>query len=374
MIDTKKSSIRYMPIAIVASLILSSAKIFIEITGIANKICATSPFLCQTLSIEFITILISITIIIALWISKIEIEIDTKGASANKEIGEHLGFDTTKLENRETIKNELSFAVQNLSLFDKFLSYAIISWGVFYLIQGLIYVAPQIAAHTEIVVKYKQEARMLADFILNCINLFNTIFLFICYYILSYNTSKEDDKNGIGKPKFRFNRGTVLFTVFVPIVIVILDLIVKGICLSDKFKDYEKIVIVGLMHLLIGVVSGVVLGLITGRLDSKFIQPKKRFIGVLYLYAVAQTAYPLLELKIFNDYINSEIINSVLLALTTTVMIVGIAGKASLVYIFSQSHKSRTLLLYFLRLRTYNGISKANTTDFKNKIDPYIHS
>ena len=326
---------------------------------------------------ELVFLLTTIFTLVALAISKIGLTIDTEMASQNVAIARSLGLripgqnvKSLTPKTQKHLKKELDRAQENLSQLEKYISFAIIIWIFFYGIKLFEFVIPYIYSGYTDFIKENHIVKYVIDSACNLTNIANTACLFICYYILSFTKPTVDSKLN-PFPKFKIARYIHFWVGLGIFSLLIFDIGIKIFCYNGGQSNEIKIINLALVQLCIGILAGIVLALVTGRLDSKFLRPKNRYITVLYLYAVAQVAYPLLEMK-YSPAVKTESIKEVFDFLLNASLLIGIFGKIALMYLIDHAHVNRTLLLYFLRLKTYDGISKKATKDFKIFLDPYI--
>jgi len=143
------------------------------------------------------------------------------------------------------------------------------SWGLFYLVLSLI-----------CIFAVSLNENLLAwigscSFIVNALNNLTTCFLFLCYIELAFPTREEGEWAGL--PPLYF------------LLLLVLVLAVAEVSWRQWVMDQKNLLFGEQMFgWLSGFAQGVLIALVVGRLDSKFIEPPTLITVMLYLYATIQ--------------------------------------------------------------------------------------
>lgn len=179
-----------------------------------------------------------------------------------------------------------------------------------------------------------------------CLNTIEAFFLMVIYSLLTDNTIKNiyyhNKKSGLHFIKNVQYKKALVF---------ILSLIVSYILLYF-FHDYlgiEEPHFRLVSRVVSGLLVAICLSLIIGRLDSKFIDTKKWWLAVLYLYAAIQSMFVLFDIDIFKETQQTNLANVLkFYQIKVIVLYIILPLKLVFIYFILMVNKSNRLFYYFL--------------------------
>ncbi|MBS3915809.1 MAG: hypothetical protein KG003_15040 [Bacteroidetes bacterium] len=269
------------------------------------------------------------------------------------EIGKNLGIFEGQNINLSELREKMDRAICNLEKLKLFWMWAVISWLLFYIVSLIFYCIP----YTPLMIYFKEDPvkiTRIADVLLNAINLLNSFFLLLCYFILGHKTYDE---------KFMWPKSSLFSSIFIALVIVCINIGVNASPVKDlKDETIIKVLIhASYINLLIGLISGVILGLLTSRLDSRFISPRAFYIACLFLYVGIQMTYPIIKMGFYKFLPEWKKVSETAFqeSVVVSAIFIGIAcvGKWVLFRIIERAKENHGLLIYFLRLTTLKEIT-----------------
>jgi len=170
--------------------------------------------------------------------------------------------------------------------------------------------------------------------IYNFLNNLSTIALYVAYLLIAFQSHKSI-----------FASRSFIFSITLIIIYSCFDVISTFFLIDSSDKTLQH-----LLHFFPGLFSGLVIALFVGRLDSRILNPPIAIISILYLYAIIQILYPIMDSLQYSsnkDYFYSNNIylyNTILLLLSYFSLICKIAFYLLIIWCIA----TRRLLTYLL--------------------------
>lgn len=250
---------------------------------------------------------------------------------------------------------QIDRAWKNLNEFDKNWHWVIYTWFTFYFFSTIFMLMS--VFHKSFAITLNPDLKIwitrIFDIFLDLVNILNTYFILRCYVILAFKTYVNSD--------FRWPRNFIYIASLIIVFVLVLNIMLKFSIVGNigEKKDLYNMIILysSILNLVIGISSATVLGLLVGRLDSKFISPRPFLIIVLFTYVSVQVAYPLFKASLYKlqPFWNFTAETAKIASnLTITMLIVACVGKLAFASVLHRAVRNSNFLIYFLRINVFD--------------------